>query len=282
MTTQQFRQVKTVAKTQRAAVWSAPVMLVMFAVGFLVFARFVPPPSPAISAEAMANIFRSRRLPILIGMTMTAAGSALLAPFVAVISVHLRRIEGKWGVLAPTQLALGAILILEFAIPLMILEVPAFRPDLPVSTIRALSDLGFIIFIGLAWTAVLQILVIGVAILQDCHDAPIFPRWAGYFSLALAPCWAGGTFLVFVKSGPFAWNGLLSFWLPCVSFGVWVPIMTVLLLKAVNRQEEEAIAALSACASGDEPFDVHLAVEELRSELADLRGEVQRAAAEAR
>jgi hypothetical protein len=46
--------------------------------------------------------------------------------------------------------------------------------------------------------------------------------------------------LAFFKSGPFAWNGALVFWLAGSTFFVWFIVMTVTLLKAIRQEQESA------------------------------------------
>jgi hypothetical protein len=264
---------KTALKTQRVAVWAGPVGTLIFAVGFWVFARFVPPPSPAHSAQQIADIFRHNTHSILVGLILTCGASTLLVPFFVAISLQMRRIEGQWGPLAATQMLLGALAVLVFIFPCMILEAIAFRPSLPLGTIQALHDVAWIQFVGCVWTVMLQHVVIGVAILQDHRETPIFPRWAGYFTLAVLAPLVPPQFVVFVKSGPLAWNGLLTWWVSLASFFVWMAAMTVLLLKAIDRQEAETISA-STTSPGD--AQVELQVELLRDEVADLRGKLGR------
>ena len=104
--------------------------------------------------------------------------------------------------------------------------------------------------VGVTFTAVLQVVVIGIAMLQDGREAPIFPRWAGWLNIVVGATWIPGTFIVYAKHGPLAWNGLLSWWVPCASYLVWMAVMTVLLLKAVDREESEVLPGPTGPAAG--------------------------------
>jgi hypothetical protein len=45
--------------------------------------------------------------------------------------------------------------------------------------------------------------------------------------------------LAFVtKTGPFAWNGLFTFWLPFSIFGIWLIIVYPRLFKAIRMQRK--------------------------------------------
>lgn len=214
-------------------------MVILWVFGFLVFAGFVPPPAPSMNAQQVAGMFRDHANPIRFGLLLTLIASPLLMPFTAVISVHLKRIEGRHSPLTYTQIGLGGVVVLAFIFPVMILEAAAFRPERAPEIIEALNDIGWILFIGVVTNFVLQLIVIGVAVLQDKHEQPIFPRWAGYFNIWGGLVFFPGALCVFFKTGPFAWNGVFAWWIPVVAFAVWLAVMTVLLLKAIDRQAGE-------------------------------------------
>src|ERR1700722_19500436 len=104
-------------------------MIVVMLLGFL-FACFIPAPSPHDTAAQIARIFRAHPTRIRFGLVLTMFGAALLGPFVAVITVQMKRIEGRTSPLAYVQLALGALLAFEFVVPVMVLQAAAFRPEL--------------------------------------------------------------------------------------------------------------------------------------------------------
>jgi hypothetical protein len=45
-----------------------------------------------------------------------------------------------------------------------------------------------------------------------------------------------GAIAFLTRTGPFAWNGLLTFWAVFSLFGVWMLVMAYLLLKALTKQ----------------------------------------------
>lgn len=268
------------ARIQRLCAWSGIAMIVMALVGLLFFAGFVPPPSPQLGAQAVAEIYRSHTVAIRFGLLVTTLGAALLAPFIAVITVHLKRIEGRTSPLTYIQLSLGTLLVFEFIMPLFVAQAAAFRPERSAETVQALNDLCWLMFVGLVSTAVLQVLAIAVAILSDKREHPVFPRWAGYFNIWAALLFAPGGLIVFFKTGPLAWNGVFTFWIPLAVFGIWFAVMTRLLLVAIGRQEREesgldpatAPAAAEVDGIGDEHRFALLSAEvaALRAELARL------------
>ena len=113
------------------------------------------------------------------------------------------------------------------------------------------------------------LLAIGAAILQDDRPRPVFPRWGGYLSIWCALLFAPGGVIVLFKHGPFGWNGLLTWWLGLTAFGIWLAAITVLLLRAIAQQRDEAPAVDLTTARLDA----------LSAEVVALREELARATA---
>ncbi|MFY1621479.1 hypothetical protein, partial [Micromonospora sp. WMMD736] len=66
-------------------------------------------------------------------------------------------------------------------------------------------------------------------------DAP-YPRWSGWASLWFCFATFPASLVAFLKDGPFAWDGVLAFWVPLSALFAWVILMTVLTLRAVKKQ----------------------------------------------
>lgn len=223
-------------RTQLLCTWSGPVFVVLFTIGFWFLAHYLPPPSPNAGAEDIAALYREHTGPIRLGMFLMMACSALVAPFVAVISVQMQRLERGPGVLAYTQLAAGAVGILFLILPALLWTIAAFRPERDPNLILLLNDMGWICFLMPFGTFSLQNLVIGLAILGADGASQPFPRWAGYFNLWVAVLFVPGGLLTFFKTGPFAWDGLFVFWVPLVVFLLWYSAMFLLLRSAIKQQ----------------------------------------------
>jgi hypothetical protein len=219
--------------------WAGPVMLIAWLAAF-VFAGFIPPPHPGASATVIAHKFIVHTFRIRLGMIVTLFAVALLVPFSAVISTQMRRIEGPHSVLAGTQICQGALLSMEFIVPLMVWLTAAYRPRaISPSMLRMLDDMGWIMFVAVISSVCCQIGVIAFAIFLDRRERPIFPRWAGYFNAWVAILLAPAGIIVFFHRGPFSWDGLVSFFIPLTVYTVWVLTMTVLLHRAIETQAAE-------------------------------------------
>jgi hypothetical protein len=216
----------------RACVCSGLGCVLVFFVGFWLLAGFVPPPSPASSAHEIATLFREHASRIRAGMVCAGVAAGLLGPWVAAVSVQLKRIEGQHSPLTYLQLGFGMLLVLEFVFPIMLWQTATFRAERSDESIQLLNDMAWIPFEAVTSTTVIQCIAIGVAILNDRGRRPLFPRWTGYLNFWIGLDFAGGTFNVFVKSGPLAWPGILAWWIPLVAFPTWLIVMAVVMLRA--------------------------------------------------
>jgi hypothetical protein len=227
-------------KVLRWFVWSGIAFIVILLVGQWVIADFVPPPSPHNTMAQTVRIYVEHRDRIRIGLIIAVIGSTLAGPWAIAIAIVMRRIEGEVAPLAWLQVAFGALLVFEFLVPLMMWEAAAFRPLVdPMFTYR-LNDLASITYDGLPTTAALQAAALGVAVLRDRRTAPLLPRWLAYLSFWAAIGFLPGILNPLAKTGPFAWNGLLSWWLGLGIFGVWIAGVTYSLLRqaipAIDRE----------------------------------------------
>jgi hypothetical protein len=246
--------------TQRVGAWSGACFSVLFCLGFVI-AGFIVPPAPGFSPVEVAA-FYADPVHIRVGLLMATLASALIAPWVATIGVQLRRVEGQHSPLAFAQMILGACLIIEFLFPLLAWQAAAYRADRDPRIIQTLNDLGWLPFLGIACTAVLQGVVIGVVILRDKRPDPAFPRWGGYFNIMTTLAFTPASCVVLFHSGPLAWNGLISWWLALVTFVIWMIGLSWMLFGAIRHQERER-EALGA--------DPGVALARLETQMAELR-----------
>ena len=226
--------------TQRWCAWCGAAFLVLFGLGFWAIAGFIPPPSPKESSAQIARLYMDHTNRIRAGLAITMFASTLQFPWVAVISVQLKRIEGAASPMSYAQLVSGGIGFLLFVWPVFIWQTAAFRPqDRDPDMIKMLNDLGWLPFVGIATPAIMQCIAIAVVTLRDRRAIPIFPRWIGWYNIWAALSFLPAAVLPFFKDGPFAWNGLLSLYIPLVAFGVWFILMLWALLRAIDAEEKD-------------------------------------------
>jgi VanZ family protein len=226
-------------RQQRVCIWGGITFAPLFLVGFWLLAGFIPPPAPGMSAEAVARMFAEGRGRIRTGLWVATAAAPFLAFFVAALTHQIRRIAGSDSPLATAQLIAGSCLVLEFIFPQLVWQTAAYRSERSPETIQMLNDLAWLPYVGVVGTAMVQMAIIAIVVFTDRHQQPLLPRWSAYLNIWTALGVAPGSFVVFVHSGPVAWNGILAWWLLCVSFFVWMVAMTWLMLRASHIAEGE-------------------------------------------
>lgn len=226
-------------KHQRLCVWVGLGFLPLFWLGLMV-AGWFPPPTPNLSVDEVARMFSEDRVRIRIGVLILTSAAPLLAGYGAALTHQIRRSVGATSPLETAQSLVAACLILEFIIPQMIWQAGAFRAERSPELVQLCYDIGWLMYIGVVGTAIVQMALCGVAILQDRRPEPLVPRWAAYVCFWAGLGVAGGSFCVFTRTGPLAWNGLIAFWLLAVAFFVWMLTMSWAMLRASRIREEAA------------------------------------------
>jgi hypothetical protein len=223
---------------ERIGAWCGIAMMVLVGISFALIAGLIPPLSPTSRAAEIARFLVENKLRVRLGIALSLLASCVALPFLAVICVRVRRIEGRWGVLAVTQIFAGVIFVPGFLFPLMVLAAAAFRPaQRPPEITQALDDVFWLMFIGIVGTVIMQAAVLAVATFLDRAGPPTFPRWFGYFNVWFAILSIPGFAVVIFNDGPLAWNGVFAFWIPGAAFVVWIFTLAVAMLRSISAQE---------------------------------------------
>ena len=224
---------------QRLCAWSGIVAVVLFFAAFFI-ALFIPPPGPYLTQAEVVAMYQQNATGIRIGMVSMMASTMFVSPVVAVIAIQMKRMEGATPILAYTQMSTGTVGIVTLLVPPILFLVTAFRPDRSPELTYLMNDMCWF-FTAIAWPPfVMQYIVVAIAIFRDKSAQPVFPRWVAFYNVWQALLFLpGGCLLAFFKSGPFAWNGIFTFWIPGGLFASWFIVMLVALLPAIKRQEQE-------------------------------------------
>lgn len=220
-----------------ACVWAWPVSVVCFGIPFVFLAGFIPPPSPSWSSERIASFYADNLTGIRVGILGALFASALLLPFYAVVSSEIKKIEGKPGLLASIQWGGAVILVTFFQIIGLAWITASYRQDVSPEITRLLNDYCWFVWSTLIPTYMIQYICMATAGFMDRRPKPLWPRWSAYMNLWIAVTGAGGVLAVFFKTGPFAWNGVVGFWIPVIVFAVGMFVNAWLVL-ARGRYEE--------------------------------------------
>jgi hypothetical protein len=213
----------------------------------MLIAKLIPPLSPTASARAITDFLIANKLRVRVGLALSLIAACAALPWLATICLRVRRVEGKWGLLAVTQIFAGVIFVPGFLFPMMVMAAAAFRPEQRDPQItQALNDVFWLMFVGIVGTLLIQALVLTIASFLDRTEPQTFPRWFGYlnawYALLALP---GGAVMIF-NDGPLAWNGIFAFWVPLVAFSVWMIAVTVVLLRSIKAEKGAEPSAVAA------------------------------------
>ncbi len=224
---------------QRLFTWSGMIGVAVFFLGF-VFAGFIPPPSPSRTPAAVAAFYVQHANGVRFGMVLTLVSGMFVMPMVGVISAQIRRMQGMSPAVVYAQISAGTVGTVFFILGAVAFLTTAYRPERAVDLTYVMNDFAWIMTVITVPPAFMQNFIIGVAVLSDTGKPPVFPRWVAFLNFWVAIGYVPTCLLPFFKSGPFAWNGLLVFWLAGTVFCAWFIAMTVVLLNAI-RQEEASV-----------------------------------------
>ena len=149
----------------------------------MVLAGFVPGPSPSTSAAHINERYLHNLGGIRAGMCIEMAAIALIAPWGAALAVQTHRGNPGTAVFTVTQIVCVAVTTIIGVLAPIAWGFASFRagsqsPELT----QTLNDLAWIVFI-FPWSPLaVWYASVGLAIIMDRSDQPVFPRWAAYLS----------------------------------------------------------------------------------------------------
>jgi hypothetical protein len=224
-------------KGEMLCAWTGPLCVALFFIAWVVLAGWMPPPTPAMSADEIAAMYQARTISIRAGMMLMMYSGPLYGIFSAIIMIYMLRMRGPTPALAYGQLTAGTGTILFLIIPAQIYGATVFRPDRAVDITYFGNDLGWFMFDMVNSTLIAQYLTLGFAVLCDDPERPVFPRWFAYFNFWSALLLIPASMITFFKTGPFSWAGILGFYLCVVVFTLWCLVTFRLLVQAIRRQD---------------------------------------------
>lgn len=216
-----------------ACAWSGAAFCVLFGIGFVLFARFLPPPSPDMSAAEVSRMYADNRNGIRTGAVLVMVANGFYLTWTAVIT-YLMWCAG-FRLMSFVQLLGGGIGAMGPFLGSMLWIAAAFRPDQDPGTTQALNDIAWLFTIAYFVPVFFQFVAVGVVGLSASPERAPWPRWAGYLSLWFATMAVPAALIPFFKTGPFAWDGAFGFWIPAVAFFGFFTVMTPILARGAAR-----------------------------------------------
>ena len=224
-----------------ACAWCGLLFLAIFVMCFGIFGHNLPaPPSPAWEEASTAEWVRVNRSDMQLGWVLGLIFVSLYMPWSAQISAHMARIEQHGRTMTYVQLIGGALTVFVVSLAMMFWSVATFRPDRSAETQQLLIDLGWLC-LELQWalTAV-QMWAMALIGLADKSAQPVFPRWVCWLTIWCGLTFAPASLTQYLKTGPFAWDGMLSYYIPYAAWLVWCGVTSCHMVADVRRRMVDA------------------------------------------
>ena len=227
---------------QRICLWLVPAFAAFLLVAFLMFPGFLPPMSPNMTAEAVAGFYRDHVGAIRASMVIVNVCGIGFIPFFMVIVVQMQRMGSH--AFAYSYLSAAASGATLLALADLAWLIAAFRPERDPQLTQLLNDFGWIAFVTPVGFVIAQNLCLALAILTDPRRTAVFPRWVAHFNIVAALLMSPGALAMMFTDGPFAWDGLLAFWVRIGAYCLYLAVMFFVVRTAVEQQagEEAGVA----------------------------------------
>ena len=233
---------------QRVLLWVGIVCAVLYALAYVYLLDFLPPPAPIMSTDQVVQLYAASNTKFRFGVGVMILTGAFFVPMSIPISIQMARMERGFPYLAILQILTGLVGAWIFAWPAVLWGACAFTVDrLPDVTV-ALHQLAWLSFITPGSFFWMQIGSVGLAaVLAEPRTPGAFPRWFGWLTLFAAfEMSVPPTFSEMFWTGPFAWNGVLTYWVTVILYTVWLTTAMVLIFRQLRRDEVATPARFAA------------------------------------
>jgi hypothetical protein len=208
------------------------------------------PPNFAMSGQETAQFYADHQMGFLIGVTLTAIGMPFLIAWDIQLGAMLRKLEGGQGLVTIVATVGITTIPILLCFDCAVWGVAAYRPmDTTPDVTRALSDVSWISSM-LIWPPLcMGMILVGIVILKTRHLPGGFPKWLGWFSIFVGCVEPGQAGIIFDKTGPFAPDGLGSWYLAVFTWGPWIVFMSIAQARILAREKAATTSANSALGS---------------------------------
>jgi hypothetical protein len=232
---------ETNLRHQMIGVWCGPIFALLTAVAWIGVAHFWAPAPADLPPTDMAKFFtETHRDGILLGCSIFLVACCFLAVWAAQCAVMTWQIEGAAPLWSMVQVIGGASIAIVVILDCSFWISAAYRPAAAPDIVVAMNDAAWMGFL-LGWPLLsMEMIANAMTSLGDERETPLFPRWLANASIvgAVALVTAGGP--AFTKSGPFAYHGLLGFYVPMLIWGSWMLSHSWYMRQEILRQMQSA------------------------------------------
>ena len=213
-----------------------PILTVVWLLGF-VTTGFIPALDPTNSAAEISQFYSENITSIRIGIIVMLIALAFYAPFYSAITIQLARMKNPSPVMIMWFVLASAAFLCYLFYCYVVWATATYRPENAETTLF-FNDLVWISYLWPVTFAPATYFPIAFAILIDKRNEEIFPRWYAFYNLWSAALALSGTFVIFFKTGPFAVDGFIAYWVNLAVFFIWYPVTAWLLIKSIGDSTE--------------------------------------------
>jgi hypothetical protein len=231
-----------------------PGMVILFGIGAVWLSGYWPPAKlPGASATEVLEWYADHNTKLKIGLVFMTCAYAVMCLWGVAMATQTRRKEGAFPVWTYIQLTCMACGTAQIVIMGAAWAAAAFRAD-GCSTknpcelvkgsqeyiayahdVQMFHDFGWMILLGTWMPFTIWNLALGMSILLDKTDTPVFPRWSGYMSIFAGVSYMLGSGDWFFFEGAMGWNGILALYWVFIIFGFWVLYFSYASYKNIQR-----------------------------------------------
>ncbi|MDN5862639.1 MAG: hypothetical protein L0H19_04235 [Salinisphaera sp.] len=226
--------------SQKMGIYCAWIFSALTVIGWLGIAQFYAPVPGDVGLEATKTWFvDSWQWGTIVGCTIFYIACAFLVPASVQFGIMLSKIEGRYPLWSIVTAVGGIFISLIIFLNCCAWIVAAYRPETGADVIQAWYDWAWLAFL-LGWVYLsLEMFATAIVELGDKRPEPMVPRPFAWLTVlgGVALVTAGGP--AFFKSGPFAYNGLLGFYVPMAIWGVYVNGTAWFMYRELCREEEQ-------------------------------------------
>ncbi|KUI27135.1 hypothetical protein AU196_00925 [Mycobacterium sp. IS-1742] len=217
--------------------WIVPAFYTAFGIIFFALARVMPPPRPDVTTAEKVAFFAAHGTTIQIGFAalILIVGGAGVANGILVFHMKRMSVGSVFAYGYMGSMAVGALpgcLLVAFCF-----LTAAYRPDRDPELLALLYDLGLLSYVGSLGCFSTAYFAFTIAILYDRNE--IFPKWLAYVTVWQIVTEVMAVPVFVVRSGPFAWNGSIAFWMGTAIFGFWLSCVIYFLKRATELQPSD-------------------------------------------
>ncbi len=215
--------------------WTLPGLGIAWIAAFFLFPGFVHPMSPRASADQVAAFYRDHTARIRYSMILLNWFCVALIPILMLIVERMRGMAHRTPILRYCMIGVAGAAPIAFLTATVFWLLAAFEPNRSPALTQLLNDLAWVTFTCGVPFLVALCGFLALAIFLDDQPQPVFPSWVAGFNVVVAIALIPAGFAGLAHSGPFAWNGFVSFWVKNVAIAAWIVVMSVVLGQGLQR-----------------------------------------------